>query len=60
MTAYRPILADPPWQMHQMGSRGASRHYPLMALDEICALRVDRLAADDSHCWLWVTNSSWP
>ena len=29
-----------------------------MAVDEICALRVDRLAAEDAHLWLWVTNAS--
>jgi len=55
---YRTILADPPWDVQQRGSRGAERHYPLMSLDAICALRVDRLAAERSHLWLWVTNAS--
>ncbi|MBX7268820.1 hypothetical protein KIF24_24225 [Micromonospora sp. Llam7] len=55
---YRTILADPPWQTNQVGKLGAIRHYPLMSLDEICALRVDRLATDDAHLWLWVTNSN--
>jgi N6-adenosine-specific RNA methylase IME4 len=30
-----------------------------MSLDAIRALRVDRLAADDAHLWLWVTNHAW-
>jgi N6-adenosine-specific RNA methylase IME4 len=29
-----------------------------MTLDEICSLRVDRLATDNAHLWLWVTNAS--
>lgn len=58
MPCYRTILADPPWQTNQTGSRGAIRHYPLMRLDEICGLRVDRLAAASAHLWLWVTNSN--
>lgn len=58
---YRTILADPPWNIQQGGGRnsyGAARHYPLMTLDAICDLRVDRLAADDAHLWLWVTNAA--
>lgn len=54
---YRTILADPPWDIQQTGSRGAIQHYQLMSLDEICALRVDRLVAEDAHLWLWVTNA---
>ncbi|MGW3959107.1 MT-A70 family methyltransferase [Amycolatopsis sp. NPDC005003] len=56
---YRTILADPPWELNQRGNRGAERHYPLMSLGAIQALRVDRLAADDAHLWLWVTNADW-
>lgn len=55
---YRTILADPPWEQHQHGARGAIRHYPLMRTSDIAALPVSRLAADASHLWLWVTNSS--
>jgi N6-adenosine-specific RNA methylase IME4 len=55
---YRTILADPPWTMQQTSSKGAIRHYPLMELDDICALPVSRLAADNAHCWLWTTNAS--
>lgn len=55
---YRTILADPPWSTNQTGSRGAIRHYPLMSVQDICSLQVERLAADDAHLWLWVTNSN--
>jgi N6-adenosine-specific RNA methylase IME4 len=55
---YRTILADPPWDIHQRGNYGAVNHYPLMSLDAICNLRVDRLAAEDAHLWLWVTNAT--
>jgi len=54
---YRTILADPPWgTRNQQGGYGAARHYPLMTTAEICALPVSRLAEDDAHLWLWVTN----
>lgn len=52
------ILADPPWDVLQRGSRGASEHYPLMATKQIAALPVAELAADNAHLWLWVTNAA--
>jgi N6-adenosine-specific RNA methylase IME4 len=55
---YRTILADPPWALNQIGHRGASAHYPVMSVEEICALQVGRLAAEDAHLWLWVTNGT--
>lgn len=58
LTRYPTVLADPPWRTNQVGTRGASRCYPLMSTQDICALRVNRLAADDAHLWLWVMNSN--
>ena len=29
-----------------------------MSVDEVCALRVNQLAADDAHLWLWTTNAA--
>jgi N6-adenosine-specific RNA methylase IME4 len=55
---FRTILADPPWDVYQRGSRGAIQHYPLMSIEHICSLQVAPLATDDSHLWLWVTNAS--
>jgi N6-adenosine-specific RNA methylase IME4 len=58
---YRTILADPPWNVpSQRGSRSPDRYYPLMPVDEICALPVERLAAHDAHLWLWTTNGAIP
>jgi N6-adenosine-specific RNA methylase IME4 len=60
VTAFGTILADPPWDVpSQKGRKGAGRHYSLMSIDEIAALPISRLAADDAHLWLWVTNADW-
>jgi N6-adenosine-specific RNA methylase IME4 len=55
---YRTILADPPWALGQFSPRGAHRHYPVMSVEEICALPVAQLVAEDAHLWLWVTNGT--
>ena len=55
---FRTILADPPWETHQRGPLGASRHYRLMSLERIKALPVAQLAQPDAHLWLWVTNAT--
>ena len=55
---YRTILADPPWDIEQIGGRGAAQHYPVMSLPRIKTLPVTELAAPDAHLWLWVTNAT--
>jgi len=55
---YKTIMADPPWDVQQKGALGAIRHYDLMKLDQIKAMPIKDLAAEDSHCWLWVTNAT--
>jgi N6-adenosine-specific RNA methylase IME4 len=55
---FHTILADPPWDVQQQGSHGAARHYWVMSVEAICRLRVDRLAAEDAHLWLWTTNAA--
>lgn len=55
---FKTILADPPWDVEQAGARGAQGHYPLMTLAAIKAMPVRELAAEDAHCWLWVTNAT--
>ena len=52
---YACIIADPPWNVQQRGNYGAVNHYDLMTLDQIKAMDVGSLAADDSFCWLWCT-----
>ena len=54
---YKTILADPPWDIQQTGSKGAIAHYNLMTLDEIKAMPVADLCEENAHCWLWVTES---
>ncbi|MEV8439058.1 MT-A70 family methyltransferase [Actinosynnema sp. NPDC051121] len=55
---FRTILADPPWDILQSGSRGADRHYQLMTLERIKGMPVRELAEPNSHLWLWVTNAT--
>lgn len=65
MTKFRVIVADPPWSYEdklRMGGRvGTKRssdaHYRTLLIDDIVALPVGELAADDSLLFLWVPNS---
>lgn len=51
------ILADPPWKYGNQATRASTdNHYPTMTVEEISALPVGELAADDAHLHLWVTN----
>lgn len=54
---YSTIVADPPWRYGERTipwrSSTASTAYSLMATDEIAALPVADLAADDAHLYLW-------
>lgn len=54
---YRTICADPPWQYGNTSTRGAAEdHYPTMTIEELCAIDVRSMAADESHLYLWTTN----
>ena len=48
------ILADPPWQFHTYapGNRSIENHYDTMDLDDICAMPVSDIAANDSVLWM--------
>lgn len=59
---YATILADPPWQFQNRTGKVGPEHrrllrYPTMELDEIMALPVAQLAAQQSHLYLWVPNA---
>jgi len=59
---YATILADPPWQFQNRTGKMAPEHrrllrYPTMELQEIMELPVARLAAAQSHLYLWVPNA---
>ena len=56
MKKYSVIYADPPWRYHNGGlTRGPERHYPTMPIEDIRALPVAELAADDCALFLWAT-----
>jgi N6-adenosine-specific RNA methylase IME4 len=62
MTRYRCLLADPPWQFEDQGSRIAPSylgHYQTMSLAEIVGLApmVESWAATNAHLWLWAPNA---
>ena len=54
------IIADPPWDIAQKGTRGAIQKYELMTAGRIAAMPVRDLAADSSTLLLWVTNAALP
>ena len=59
---YATILADPPWQFQNRTRKMAPEHkrllrYPTMDLQEVAQLPVGRLAAAQSHLYLWVPNA---
>lgn len=64
MTRYRAILADPPWHWRARSAKGTGRgavsHYDCVSLDELAALPVSDLAADDSVLFLWATDPLLP
>ncbi len=52
------VYADPPWLYGNQGTRGAtSDHYGGMTVEEIAAMPVRGLAADDAILHLWTTNA---
>lgn len=56
MKKYNIIYADPPWKYHGGHIKGAGcNHYNVMPIDEICALPVSELAADNCILFLWTT-----
>jgi N6-adenosine-specific RNA methylase IME4 len=67
---YSTIVADPPWAYRQQqgriltsANRSATRpdaQYQRMTADEVAALPVGDLAADNAHLYLWTTNPILP
>ena len=50
---FQVIVADPPWRYET----GNDLPYPTMAIEDIKALPVEAIAADDATLWLWTTNA---
>lgn len=61
MGPFRCIVADPPWRFDAFSAKGegksAQNHYACMSIDDICAIPVKDVAADDCALFLWCT---WP
>ena len=57
---YRIIYADPPWSYHDarsgQGTTGATDHYPVMSLKDICALPIAGITEEHAVLFLWVTS----
>lgn len=57
---YKAIYTDNPWRFKTWSKKGlgksADRHYPTMTLDEIKAMPVGELAADDCVLFMWTTD----
>jgi N6-adenosine-specific RNA methylase IME4 len=59
---YRVIYADPPWDygmpQHSKEEQETvlETHYQSMPTEEICALPIDALCADDSVLFIWATS----
>jgi N6-adenosine-specific RNA methylase IME4 len=54
------LYIDPPWHYNYRGNLrtrvrgGACQHYPLMRIEEICALPVHQIAARTAVLFLWI------
>lgn len=56
MKKYTVLYADPPWRYrNKPNGRSPEGHYPTMKTEDICALPVQALAAEDCALFLWVT-----
>jgi N6-adenosine-specific RNA methylase IME4 len=57
---YPVIYADPPWKFAAYSAKGEGRsalaHYDCMTLDDLFALPVREIAADDCTLFLWTTD----
>ena len=61
MKKYQIIYADPPWKYNSRANHktrfrgGAEGHYPLMSMEEIRALPINRLADKNCALFMWAT-----
>jgi N6-adenosine-specific RNA methylase IME4 len=60
ISQFNIIYADPPWHYAKRNTNtafggGVSDKYPTMTLEEICALPIKKLAADQSMLFIWTT-----
>lgn len=53
---FRTIVADPAWQFDDAlpgDSRGASKNYQTMTVDDLCRMIIPAPVADDAHLFMW-------
>jgi len=63
MKKHNIILADPPWAYRDKccaGNRGAAFKYPVMSIEEIKSLDVQKLADENCALFLWTTGPMMP
>lgn len=59
--SYSTLVVDPPWEVERTIRHGGRRArstevpYEMLSIEDICALPVGELAADDAHLYLWST-----
>ena len=52
------VYADPPWMYGNQATRASTgNHYKTMRVEDICAMPIPGLVADDAHLHLWTTNA---
>jgi len=53
---YKIIYCDPPWSYNDKNPRGgAANHYDTMSFEDLLNLPVEKIAADNSVCFMWAT-----
>lgn len=62
---FQTVMADPPWRFQNRTGKVAPEHrrldrYSTMTLDDICALPVQDVVANNAHLYLWVPNALLP
>lgn len=61
---YDVLVIDPPWPMQRIDRdvipEGTGFDYPIMPLEDIGALRISEIAADDCHLFCWTTQKFLP
>ncbi|MDR1450363.1 MAG: hypothetical protein LBI84_09230, partial [Propionibacteriaceae bacterium] len=62
---FSTVLADPPWRFTNRTGKVAPEHrrldrYSTLSLEEICAIDVTSVVADNAHLYLWVPNALLP
>ncbi len=62
---FQTVLADPPWRFQNRTGKVAPEHrrldrYSTLDLNDICALPVQDVVAQNAHLYLWVPNALLP